>query len=442
MKFNKPTNVLRKTTFEGGQAQHLTPKEYLRRSVMACMLFEKSFYESGQDVAARIAELVPKVDPKDCVSIALDAAEKMHLRHAPLLVVREMARYDTHKRYVSRTLQRIIRRPDQLTDFLALYWLDKKQPLTNKVKQGLAHAFTKFNEYELSKHAHNDRAIKLRDILFLSHAKPRDDDQAALWKRLISGELSSPDTWEVALSGGADKREVFERLMRENKLGALAYIRNLRNMRESGVDPVLMHQYASTLDVSKIFPWQFIGAAKTNPQLEPLIEPLLLQSCATRPKLAGTTIILVDVSGSMSAEMSGKSQLSLIDAACGLAILLREICSNPVVLSFSNKLVQCPPRHGFALRDAIVSSQPHSGTDLRAAITDLHTKSPFKTYDRIIVITDEQTSDGIATSLTNKAYVMNVAAYKHGVDYSRWKHISGFSDKVIDWIFEYERKFT
>jgi 60 kDa SS-A/Ro ribonucleoprotein len=57
---------------------------------------------------------------------------------------------------------------------------------------------------------------------------------------LIAGELSAPDTWEVALSSGADKRAAWERLLREQKLGALALVRNLRNLREAGVEESLV----------------------------------------------------------------------------------------------------------------------------------------------------------------------------------------------------------
>ena len=47
--------------------------------------------------------------------------------------------------------------------------------------------------------------------------------------RLIEGELKTPDTWEVALSSGADKKQAWERLLREKKLGGLALLRNLRS---------------------------------------------------------------------------------------------------------------------------------------------------------------------------------------------------------------------
>ena len=112
-------------------------------------------------------------------------------------------------------------------------------PLSGQVKKGLAAAFPKFDEYQLAKY---DRGgpIKLRDVLFLCHAKPRDGAQAAMWKKLIAGTMITPDTWEVALSAGTDKREAWERLLREQKLGALALLRNLRNMHEAGVSDKLV----------------------------------------------------------------------------------------------------------------------------------------------------------------------------------------------------------
>jgi 60 kDa SS-A/Ro ribonucleoprotein len=42
------------------------------------------------------------------------------------------------------------------------------------------------------------------------------------------------------LSAGKDKRENFERLLRDGKLGGLAVLRNLRLMLASGVDPQLI----------------------------------------------------------------------------------------------------------------------------------------------------------------------------------------------------------
>jgi hypothetical protein len=198
------------------------------------MLWEDEFYEDGVQIAGRIRELVPKVDAAKVAALALEARESQKLRHVPLLLVREMARHATHRSLVAQTLARVIQRADELSEFMAIYWADGRAPLSGQVKKGLAAAFTKFDEYALAKY---DRAgvVRLRDVLFLCHAKPNDADQAGLWRRLIEGNLFVPDTWEVALSGGGDKRAHWERLLAERKLGALALLRNLRNMKDAGV---------------------------------------------------------------------------------------------------------------------------------------------------------------------------------------------------------------
>jgi len=237
LKLNDP---MRPRTHEGAPAAIITPEQALRRSVLSCMLWEGEFYEDGVQIAGRVHELVPRVAAETVAALAVEAREKMKLRHAPLLLVREMARHASHRGLVAETLARVIQRADELAEFVAIYWSGGRQPLSAQVKKGLAQAFTKFDEYALAKY---DRAgvVRLRDVLFLSHAKPKDAAQAALWKRLAENELATPDTWEVALSATgraeeeSDKRAVWERLLTDRKLGALALLRNLRNMQEAGV---------------------------------------------------------------------------------------------------------------------------------------------------------------------------------------------------------------
>src|SRR6202034_4735947 len=112
----------------------------------------------------------------------------------PLLLVREMARHATHRGLVAETLARVIQRADELAEFVAIYWKDGRVPLSGQVKKGLAAAFPKFDEYQLAKYDRGE-PIKLRDVLFLCHAKPRDQAQAAMWKRVVSGRLAAADTW-------------------------------------------------------------------------------------------------------------------------------------------------------------------------------------------------------------------------------------------------------
>jgi len=427
-KTNKATESNPIYTHEGTKAQHINPELELRRSVMACLLWENEFYESGQSISERIIQTIPLVSPEKVAAIAIESREKMKLRHMPLFIVREMARLPKHKVLVADTLSRIIQRADELAEFMAIYWKDKRQPLSAQVKRGLAEAFGKFNEYELAKY-NRDNQVKLRDVLFLCHAKPKDRDQELLWKRLIADELVTPDTWEVALSGGKDKKETWERLIKERKLGALALLRNLRNMQQANVDMAVIIDGLANMKVDRVLPFRFITAARYAPTFEPYLESDLLKCVNEKPHFEGQTFILVDVSGSMDGRISDKSELMRVDAACGVAMIARELCQTARIFSFSNNLVGIPPRHGFALRDAIVTSQGHGGTYLGQAV-ELINKLP---HDRLIVITDEQSHDALPNPIA-KGYMINVASAQNGIGYGAWTHIDGWSEAVLDYI--------
>ncbi len=224
MKLNVWKRMFPARTHEGAVAQRVDPRRELRRTVLTCLLWEDTFYEKGNDVAKRIAELVARNKPEDVATIAREARGAMQLRHVPLFLVRELARRKGAGRLVAETLQYVIQRADELGEFVALYWKARKEPLSAGVKRGLAEAFTKFDAYQLAKY-NRESTVKLRDVLFLCHAKPKDAEQAALWKKLVENTLESPDTWEVALSAGKDKRETWERLLREGRLGGMAVLR-------------------------------------------------------------------------------------------------------------------------------------------------------------------------------------------------------------------------
>jgi hypothetical protein len=454
----------------------------LRRLVGATLLWEKQFYVDGVDIATQIRNAVAKTNPADAARVAIDAREINKLRHAPLLIVREMARLATHKHLVADTLAQVIQRPDEITEFLAIYWRDelpvqkprmskmlgfgraisrpelqtvmRKQPLSAQVKRGLAQAFLKFNEYSLAKYD-RDGEIKLRDVLFLVHAKPTDGVAgytkearkagvqpptlgSELFAKIATRTLATPDTWEVSLSAGADKKETFERLLTERKLGGLALLRNLRNMEQAGVNRSLIRAGLEKMDTSRILPFRFIAAARFAPHLEPELEAAMFRTIAAQEKLPGTTKVLVDVSGSMDAALSEKSDMRRMDAAYGVAMVLRERAENVEIYTFSDLVKTIPNRRGFALRDAMDSSQAHYGTRLAGAVTTVNGRGH---YDRIVVITDEQATDSARVKPLPgaKGYVINVASYKNGLSFADWVKIDGFSEAVINYIADYEK---
>ena len=141
---------------------------------------------------------------------------------------------------MAETLARVIQRADELAEFVAIYWKDGRVPLSAQVKKGLAAAFGKFDEYALAKY---DRAgpVKLRDVLFLCsrQAAGRGAGRAVE----AAGRGRAGDARH--LGGCTLRRRRQARGLgasaRERKLGALALLRNLRNMQQAGVDEELVY---------------------------------------------------------------------------------------------------------------------------------------------------------------------------------------------------------
>ena len=440
-------------THEGAKAKHITPEQALRRSTMCCLLWEREFYESGEAIADRISELVGKCDPKFVAQLAVGLRNDMKLRHAPLWVANSMLKYTATKNYVADVLHEVIQRPDELCEFLSLYWKKGKTPIAAQVKRGLAKAVTKFNEYQMAKW-NRKTEIKLRDVFQLIHPKPLNEEQGAMWGRLMEGTLATPDSRETALSSGRDQKTEWTRLLQENKLGAIALLGSLRHMTDCGVDEGLMRTAIQKMSTDKVLPFRFISAARHAPHLEDVLEQSMFKCLESQPKIPGRTVLLLDHSGSMDQPLSAKSELTRSDAAIGLALLMREVCEEVLIYTFSRQLVRIPPRHGFALRDAIMKSQVMRATFLGTAINAIYSKSAVTLSnkhmmtevvfpgqglnpDRLVILTDEQSNDPVPAP-QGVGYMINVASNVNGVGYQPWVHIDGWSEAVVAWLREYE----
>ena len=424
--FNKRPDV----THEGAPAITLSTEQALRRSVLSCLLWEDEFYEDGVTIADRVALLATDVPAQTVAALAIEAREQYKLRHVPLVLLCALVKHGGP--LVAPTIERVIQRADELSELVAIYFRGGRKPLSKQMKLGLARAFVRFDAYALAKY---DRQgpVRLRDVLFLCHAKPKDEAQAADWKHLAQGTLSAPDTWEVALSGGADKAETFTRLLTQNKLGYLALLRNLRNMDQAGVDEDLVRQaIIARRGAERVPPFRYVAAARAAPRFEACLDQALSETILEGPILTGRTLVLVDVSPSMNVRLSAKSDLTRMDAAATLGSI---IPGDVRVFSFSNEVVEVPPRRGMAGVDAILRSQPSNGTLLGKAVAKINTIK----HDRLIVITDEQSQDKVADPVAQKAYMINVASARNGIGYGRWTHIDGFSEAVLNYIRESEQ---
>ena len=246
-------------THEGAPARHVDAYRQLRRSVCSALLWESTFYEDGgkrekqserkerpffeegQGIAERVVDLVSKVSPRQVADLAVEVRTVHKLRHMPLLLIAALTKHGSGQPFVKDAVRDVIQRADEMGELLAIIAQQNgrnpkevRSVLSAQAKKGIAAAFPKFDAYQLAKYNRNG-AVTLTDILRLTHPVPVTDEQSALWRSVMDKTIEAPDTWEVNLSAGADKRETFTRLLSERKLGYLAVLRNLRGMIEAGV---------------------------------------------------------------------------------------------------------------------------------------------------------------------------------------------------------------
>lgn len=454
-KFNpslKPTSKFDEVRLAGGSgalAAKQNNVQLLRRAVLANLLWENVAYMDGEKVVNEIKRLIPLCPALDVYNIALEARVMQKLRHTPLFIAVEMCKYPEHKLFVKDLLPRIITRADMLTDFLALYWKDGKKPICNQAKKGLALAFHNFNEYKLAKYD-RDSAIKLRDVLFLCRPKARNQYEQELFKKVADRQLTPPETWEVMLSTGKDKKEAWTTLIGDKKIGGLAMLRNLSNMKKANVDRKMIQFGLANVQGAMLMPLDFMKANSMNPEFSREIEDAMLGSYSNLPKLPGKTLFIVDVSGSMGAKMSSQSDFSRYDAACAMCMLAVNQCEDYEVVTTAgsdgrhegaHEYIKYPQK-GFGIFQQIKDTNRRIGGGgiftrqvlewCRAKFGDV--------FDRIIIFSDSQDCDfpdrRIPVPFGRYNYICDVSANTRGVNYrGKWTaEISGFSEHFLTYI--------
>ena len=205
-------------------------------------------------------------------------------------------------------------------------------------------------------------------------------------------------------------------------------------MDQAGVDEALVKDaILARRGAERVLPFRYVAAARAAPRFEPWLDQALAETVLEGAVFDGRTIILVDVSGSMDARLSARSDLTRMDAAATLASI---VPGEVRVFTFSNAVKEVPPRRGMAGIDVVVRSQPHGGTELGKAIEKINALA----HDRLIVVTDEQSHDRVPAPKAAKAYMVNVASARNGVGYGpNWVHVDGFSEAVLGFIREHER---
>lgn len=359
MKFNVFKKAKPLTNYEGAKAYALDKRTELYSAVVTTSLSDK-FYESGTQRLDRIRQLIQKNDPAFVARLAIYARSKMYMRSVPLVLAVELAKSQSGNNVVSRAVEKVVLRADEITELLAYYQLANERKATKKlnklskqVQRGLAGAFNRFDEYQFAKY-NRQAEIKLKDALFLVHPKAVSEAQQALFNKIAKDELTVPYTWETELSALGQKkytseqekqaafRAKWEELITSGKLGYMALLRNLRNILEAGVsaevltDACAFLSDATAVAKSKQLPFRFLSAYREVKEVKSELVPLVLdalekavQQSAMNIRGFGketSVVIACDVSGSMQKTISAKSKIMNYDIGLMLAMLLQSRC--------------------------------------------------------------------------------------------------------------------
>ncbi len=431
MRFNFFSRLLHGETaavvnHEGAAAVALTPSLALYAAVVTTFVHD-SFYEKAPARVDRLRALIGQCEAAFVARLAVYAREQMNLRTVPLVLVVELAHIASGSDLVRRTVARVVQRPDEITELLALYALANGRTanrkslgqLSKQVQKGLAEAFTRFDAYQLAKY---DRvgAIRLRDALFLTHAKGRTEAQQAVFDQLVRGELPVPNTWETRLSGlgqqafesaeakAAAFRATWEDLVTSNQLGYMALLRNLRNVLQANVSAPTIQRIANRLaDPAQVararqLPFRFLAAYREVQAITSADGPVLLDALeqAAKASVAHLTgfgpetrvVLACDVSGSMQKAIAPKSTIQSYDIGLLLAMLLQTRCARVTTGFFGNtwKRVTLPRQSVLANVMALRSREGEVGyaTNGHLVIEDLLNRR--EVADKVLIFTDCQ----------------------------------------------------
>lgn len=444
----------------GHVAYGMTDKAKLVTQVLCSFFDEKQFYGNNTEDMKQTIKRVIAADPQFVSKLAVFARREFNMRSVAHVLTAYLAHETPGKPYVRKTVKGVSLRGDDVTEIMSFYLSTFGKPVPNSLKKGVNDVLIGFDEYTLAKYKGEGKAVKMRDLICLCRPKPKDKAQEALWKRCLEGQLEVPETWETQLSANGNNAETWEKLINGGKVGYMAYLRNLRNILTANPRNVgkVLAKIADPAAVrkSRQLPFRFLSAYKSlenigSSKVYDALEAAVDASVGNLPKIPGTTVIAVDVSGSMGSPISGKSDVRCCEIAMMLGLIANRICENAILYTFDTSIKKYDVSHRNAILYTTIHSAMHGG--------GTNMSLPFEKMmrdrvncDRVIVLSDNEVNSGYSW-YSHKTVQALADEYRRTTGNDIWVHaidlqgygtqqfagaktniIAGWSEKVFDFI--------
>jgi len=428
MRFNTTPTV---ANHNGGTSSILSPKQELIKACLTSFL-SRDFYESDKEKLARIVEYVSKVPPLFALQLAVFSRE-YGLRTVNHVVFAEACKRLYGKKgcraTISKYLDLMVRRPDELMEIVGYHCQSsgydfKSAVLPNALKHAISDRLAKFGDYQLAKYRGKASEINLFDLVNMTHPKSEPIG------KLMNGNLESADTWEVEISKNGNNAESWLRLLTEKKLGALATVRNLKNMIVAGVNPDTVADYLDGIKWADVFPFQAIQAldvlsretgvpARVSETVQKHVRECFKFISSRYP---GKVAIGVDVSGSMYTSVTGLSKINRQGMAISYGQILRELTDGDLYF-WANTCIEIKTEDFNELMR--ISCMLGGGTE----VSCLTSKVKGMGYDHLIVLTDEQTSGTYFENVAGETVVWGLHDYSNTITVlPKFTYFTGYND--------------
>ena len=454
-KFNSPTTI--KTTNKSGHiAYSMKDKEKLVTQVLTSFINENKFYGDNTAEMQETIKRVVKNDPQFVSRLAAFARREFNMRSVAHVLTAYLAHEVEGKPFTRHTVNGVSLRGDDITEIMSFYLATFGKPVPNALKKGISDVLLGMDEYSLSKYKGDGKSVKMRDLLCLCRPTPKDEAQAAMWKRCLEGTLAIPETWETQLSANGNNKETWERLIDGGKVGYMALLRNLNNIIKA--NPSNIEKVYQTIEnpdhvrKSKQLPFRFLSAYKAvagigGSRVFDALENAVDASIDNMEKLPGTTVIAADTSGSMGSNVSAKSDVKCVEIGMMLGMIANRLCENSIFYTFDTAI----QKHAISSIAGILYAVAHSAASGGATYMQL----PFQKMisdgvkaDRIIIISDNECNSHIRTPVQKFAdeyrRVSGNDIWVHAIDLQGYgtqqfhgpktNIIAGWSEKVLQFI--------
>ena len=400
-KFNAKKENNKAITYEGGSVYNKNLVEDYLNNLFSSFI-EDGFYESRQKKMERFLDLTTEVGNQlgneFLAKTSVFARNELGMRSASQLIASYLndKKFDNKRAYY----RNFCHRPDDVAEiFGAIDMMGQKR--SHATVRGCGDYLAKLNEYQLGKYKMLGKEYNMYDLINITHAKSSSVDN------FMKGEIESPDTWEIKISTAkteAERAEEWIRLVKEDKLGYLALLRNLNNilnaMSITGTDDLLLIEDKiiskltdeASIKKSLVFPYQIYCAyknMKSHPfMIDNALDKAFRIACGNMEKFEGKSVIMLDVSGSMEDIISSHSNITIkeVGACYAAALYISQDCD---FVKFGTDAKSCSYNKIDNVFNIISNMCEEDkcgyGTHIGMAFAKLN-----KHYDRIFIVSDMQ----------------------------------------------------